>query len=280
MVATIIFLYIATTINFSLNWEFRHNAIVEVEAVFWIWRSSKMHISPEDIVLGGAPDVPGIGITVAVSTVIADSIMIWRCWMVWGRRWLVVLFPILCLISGFVCQIWVLVFRSYLHFEPPLESFESLLVAYLSCTLATTLWCTILIIICILSVTRGANDRLGDYHHIIEVLVESSALHSVALIIYIALEATHNAASDYFDTLAAITNGVAPTLLAGRVAAGRARPDDSWEGSIMSSLRFGAHPRADAETCSQVDSMVDNDLEAQSIQVDEPKEIVAEKTRI
>ncbi len=33
--------------------------------------------------------------------------------------------------------------------------------------------------------------------------------------------------------------GIAPTLLVGRVAAGHARPDDSWQGSIMSSLHFG-----------------------------------------
>ncbi len=48
----------------------------------------------------------------------------------------------------------------------------------------------------------------------------------------------------------------------------------------MSSLRFEAHLRAHAETCSQIDSMVDNNLEAQSIQVDEPEEIGAEKKRI
>ncbi len=121
----------------------------------------------------------------------------------------------------------------------------------------------------------------------------------MTLIIYIALVARQNTASDYFDTLAAITTvrtdplfpeyvyltkkkhvqGIAPTLLAGRVAAGHARPDDSWEGSIMSSLRFEAHP-ADVETCSQFDYMVDNDLEAQSIQLDEPEEISAEKKRI
>ncbi|KAK0497471.1 hypothetical protein EDD18DRAFT_1104859 [Armillaria luteobubalina] len=65
-------------------------------------------------------------------------------------------------------------------------------------------------------------------------------------------------ASDYFNTLAAITTGAAPTLLAGRVAAGHARPDDSWRGpSVISSLRFEAHPQADADTCSQEGSMVD-----------------------
>ncbi|PBK98879.1 hypothetical protein ARMGADRAFT_1123997 [Armillaria gallica] len=273
MVASIIFLYITSTINFFLNWEFRHDTTTGVEMVFTI--GGKKAVVTGFPAVG--PETPRIGITVVVSTVIADSIMIWRCWMVWGRRWLVVLIPILCLISGLVCQIWVIVFRPYSQIFPPgYLLYVSLLVIYISCILATTLWCTVLIVIRILTVIRGANDRRRDYRYIIEVLVESSALHSVTLIIYIALEARKNAASDYFDTLAAITTGVAPTLLAGRIAAGHARPDDAWEGSIMSSLRFEAHPRADAETYSQIDSMVDNDLEAQSIQVDEPEEISPE----
>ncbi|PBK98883.1 hypothetical protein ARMGADRAFT_1059233 [Armillaria gallica] len=278
MVASIISLYIATTINFSLNWESRHDVIVAFKIFFSVSGTGKIHAIYEELEVRTS-EVPGIDITVAVSTVIADSIMIWRCWIVWGRRWLVVLVPILCLISGFVCQIWVIVFRLYIPVVSRSDKlYKSLLVTYISCILATTLWCTILIVIRILTVTRGVNSRLGDYHHIIEVLVESSALHSVALIIYIALEASNNVASVYIDTLAAITMGVTPTVLAGRVAAGHARPDDSWEGGIISSLRFEAHPQADAETCSQFDSLVDNDLEALSIQVDEPEETRAEKS--
>ncbi len=51
-------------------------------------------------------------------------------------------------------------------------------------------------------------------------------------------------------------------LLIGRVAAGHARPDDSWEGSVMSSLRFGQ----DSEQLGSQDDAtqsvtVNNDLE-------------------
>ncbi|KAK0238397.1 hypothetical protein EDD85DRAFT_935786 [Armillaria nabsnona] len=279
MVAVIMLLYIATTINFFLNLTFFRYVFIEDTA-----RDDDVLVDEEVYVIklvfrmSRTSAGTGIGITAVMSTVIADSIMVCAILVAdldirfgiagWsgGGRWLVVLFPIFCLISGFGPDQLYHAFKFYV----------SLLVVYISCILATTLWCTILIVIRILIVTRGANDRLGDYHHIIEVLVESSALHSVTLIIYIALVASNITASDYFDALAAITTGVAPTLLAGRVAAGHARPDDSWEGSIISSLRFEAHPQADAETCSQVDSMVDNDLEAQSIQVDEPEEIGAE----
>ncbi|SJL17785.1 uncharacterized protein ARMOST_21347 [Armillaria ostoyae] len=218
------------------------------------------------------PDM-GIGITAVMSTVVADSAMIWRCWMVWGRRWLIVVCPILCLVTGFVFKI-LEISEAFLYGTER----EIFLVVYISCILATTLWCTVFIILRILIVIRaknGASSRLGAYRHAIEVLVESSALHSVTLIVFVALEARSDFASDYFNTLAAITTGVAPTLLAGRVAAGHARPDDSWRGSMISSLRFEAHPQADAETCSEEGSMVD--LEAQPEQVDKSKEIGAEK---
>ncbi len=82
------------------------------------------------------------------------------------------------------------------------------LIIYISCVIATTLWCTILIVLRILIVIRaqrGEGGSLGEYRHVIELLIESSALHSVTLIIYVALEGSSNWASDYFNTLAAIT---------------------------------------------------------------------------
>ncbi len=75
--------------------------------------------------------------------------------------------------------------------------------------------------------------------------------------------------------------GVAPTLLVGRVAAGQARPDETWEGSIISSLRFEAHPQAGSQTSSQesfmTDETLENDLEPQLERVDKSEEISTEK---
>ncbi|KAK0497475.1 hypothetical protein EDD18DRAFT_1104862 [Armillaria luteobubalina] len=139
------------------------------------------------------------------------------------------------------------------------------LVVYLSCILATTVWCTILFVLRIVTVIRaqnGMDTKLGDYRRVIEVLVESSALHSVTLIIFVALKANGSFSSGHFDILAVMTTGIP----LGRVAAGHARPDDSWEGSIISSLGF----EVNAETYSQVSFISDDDLEAQSIQLDEP----------
>ncbi|KAK0224760.1 hypothetical protein EDD85DRAFT_727483, partial [Armillaria nabsnona] len=69
---------------------------------------------------------------------------------------------------------------------------------------------------------------LNAYRHVIEVLVESSALYSISLILFVTFYVCHDVIFYYFVCLLVITRGIAPTLLAGRVAAGHARPDESW----------------------------------------------------
>ncbi|PBK63217.1 hypothetical protein ARMSODRAFT_546589 [Armillaria solidipes] len=142
---------------------------------------------------------------------------------------------------------------------------DLLLILYLAFILATTLWCTLMIIFRILSVGRastGSGRPFRVYRHVIEILVESSALYAMFLLLEMVLVASQNTADYYMDDMAAFARGVAPTLLIGRVAAGQARPDDSWEGSVMSSLQFGR----DSEQMGSQDDVtqsvtVDHDLE-------------------
>ncbi len=79
---------------------------------------------------------------------------------------------------------------------------------YTAFVLATTLWCTLLIIYRILTVARvqhGAGGQWRVYHHCIEVLIESSALYSICLIAYLALFICENLGNYYLDVIAAIT---------------------------------------------------------------------------
>ncbi|KAK0185160.1 hypothetical protein F5146DRAFT_1228100 [Armillaria mellea] len=124
------------------------------------------------------------------------------------------------------------------HYAPP----DGYIVGYVLCSsfaLASTLWCTLLIIYRI--VTLVQSDRLGAYRRVIEILVESSALYAISLILFVAFYARNDPTLYYFDVLSAITRGIAPTFLVGRVAAGHARPDDSWQGGITPSLHFATH---------------------------------------
>ncbi|PBK76322.1 hypothetical protein ARMSODRAFT_969061 [Armillaria solidipes] len=71
----------------------------------------------------------------------------------------------------------------------------------------------------------------------------------------------------YSDVVAGIARGIAPIFLFECIAAGHARPNEVWEGSVISSLRFGSHSSDQTQSDSEGDIMTsviaDNDLEAQ-----------------
>ncbi|KAK0447375.1 uncharacterized protein EV420DRAFT_1713622 [Desarmillaria tabescens] len=156
-----------------------------------------------------------INITACISTFIADSSLIWRCWIVWGRQWLVVIVPALCTILGTVFKgLWT--YHSCLDSTNDMET----------------------------STFDGSGHGAGirSYRGVIEALIESAVLYSAVLIIDIVFVARDILSGGYVDILTAAIRGIAPTLLVGRVAAGHARPDDSWQESsthTVSSLNFG-----------------------------------------
>ncbi|KAK0216473.1 hypothetical protein EDD85DRAFT_870584 [Armillaria nabsnona] len=248
IVFVIILLYIFTTVNFSVNWSNISSRFVENGQSFWTKYSAA---SDHTIII-----TVGEGIIAALCTILADSTIIWRCWIVWGRRWLSILPAVLLLISATVLKL----IASYELYVASNE-YTRYFTPYSSCVLATTLWCTLLIIYRIVTVARagnGAGGGLRAYRHVLEVLIESSALYSISLILCTAFFARNVDAIIYFDALAGIAREIAPTLLVGRVAAGHARPNDSWQGSVISgSLRFGSHV-GDQSSLSDL-----NDLEAQ-----------------
>ncbi|SJL13555.1 uncharacterized protein ARMOST_16999 [Armillaria ostoyae] len=211
----------------------------------------------------------GLGTMGLICTILADSAMIWCCWMVWGQHYLIIVLPSLCLVSGVVFKIIVMhqMFLDGTDFGTDTD-LRHVSMLYATFSLVTTIWCTLLIIYHILANSR-AGGRLGAYHHVIEVLVESSALYSVSLIIYMACFASNAWGLNYSDTTALIARGIAPTLLVGRVTAGHTQPDDSWNGSIMSSLHFGQDQSQTSTQDSMFSINLNDDPEAQVEQTDE-----------
>ncbi|KAK0222585.1 hypothetical protein EDD85DRAFT_960217 [Armillaria nabsnona] len=251
MIIIILLLYIFTTIDCGAIVTLTHSMFVNnaqsivTEYLFsYSPRQSKRMV--EDI-------------TSIICSVLAEATMIWRCWTVWGQHCLPILLPILLLICATVLKI-ITTYEAYItgianaHY----------LIIYSSSILATTLWCTVLIIYRIVTVAQAGSGALRAYRHVIEVFIESSALYSITLIIYIGLYSREDWTENYIVEFATIARGIAPTLLVGRVAAGHARPDDSWEGSVISgSIHFGTDSVGQD---SQLGSMMSDDLEAQAAQ--------------
>ncbi|KAK0459019.1 uncharacterized protein EV420DRAFT_1541880 [Desarmillaria tabescens] len=226
MVAFITLLYTLITIDFGASWSHIHSAFIESGQSFWAAYSNLYDIQAS---------YWETCITASISTILADLYMIRCCWMVWGRRWLVILLPIISLTSAIASKIMVV----YYDYADGFVGIFPML--YISFSLVTTLSCTLLIIYRIITVTgvrRGAEGRLRVYHCFIEVLVESSALYSITLILFLAFTIRGNLEANYLDIVASIAKGVAPTLLLGRVVAGHTRPNDDHDESTVSTLQF------------------------------------------
>ncbi|KAK0220010.1 hypothetical protein IW262DRAFT_1461174 [Armillaria fumosa] len=258
MIVVIILLHALITMNFAANWTFLHSAFINNGYNFW---TVYLKFNGLNQVFFWETGIPA-----SISTILADSYIIWCCWMVWGRRWLVVLLPILSLVSAIVSRIME-VYVNYVN--PPAEG---LLMLYISFNLVTTLSCTLLIIyriVTIVGVIRRAEGRPRIYHRFIEVLVESSALYSISLILDLAFTIRGSFASSYYlDSIVGIAKGIAPTLLVGRITAGhRARPEDSWQGSVIASASIRSweeeHNRTSSPDNRLASLVLDTDLEAQ-----------------
>ncbi|KAK0496102.1 hypothetical protein EDD18DRAFT_1353723 [Armillaria luteobubalina] len=270
----IILLHALITMSFAANWQYLYSAFIDNGSNFWT----------VFLKLTGAKEavIWETGVPAFISTILADLYLTWCCWIVWGRRCHVVLLPILSLVSATVSKI-VEMYRRYIN-APAI----GLDMFYISFTLATTLSCTLLIIYRIVTIVRvghRAGVRLRVYRHFIEVFIEPSALYSVSLILYLAFTICDSFALYYLDAIAAITKGVAPTLLIGRIAAGHTRPQDESNGNAtntMSSLHFQVASEGVGTTSFQgsiAESVaLEADIEAQHEQYEEVMIVAVERT--
>ncbi|KAJ6559677.1 hypothetical protein B0H19DRAFT_1260380 [Mycena capillaripes] len=161
-------------------------------------------------------------IALTINTMIADFVLIWRCWTMWNRNWKIITLPLTCTLVGAV---------AFVH--DPLSSPTTYIDfgnAYFGLILATTTSATFLIIFRIYKMSEKSTRKSMKYGRVIEMVVESAALYLVALVVYIPLSIHGSANVAYPQALVAQLTGVAPTLLVARVAFGLSRPNTTWQG--------------------------------------------------
>ncbi|KAG7439903.1 uncharacterized protein BT62DRAFT_924418 [Guyanagaster necrorhizus] len=201
----IVLLYILATIGFGFDWAFLRPA--ELSGPWWI-----------------AYQLVD-GITGGFSTFLVDITIVWRCWVIWDRQWRIVIFPTVCAVAGSVAKV-IQLYSILLDTTEDITDTGGVVsqidftVMYISLTLATTLMCTALIVYRILRVSG-----VHVYFDILEVLVESSAIYSLSLVVYLALVIRDSDDCFYADIIVAYIKGIAPTLLVARVASKPHRGD-------------------------------------------------------
>ncbi|KAF8919592.1 hypothetical protein CPB85DRAFT_815697 [Mucidula mucida] len=214
-----------------------------------------------------------VGATCTVANIIlADITNIWRCWILYGQRWVVTLLPSMTLMGSIATWIYF----QYINYAviPDLNSGDSganlylrSALAYTSLIIATNTITTGLIIFRIISVT--GTKKVRTYRGIIEIFVESAFMYAVIYIIYIAVlvQAFHSTNVDqtpiYVIDVANVITVIAPTLIIARSVSGEGKPDDSWASTSLPHMRSGrrnisqsirfAKPRDTAQTTTTDD---------------------------
>ncbi|PBK62539.1 hypothetical protein ARMSODRAFT_1024740 [Armillaria solidipes] len=257
----IVVLYLLATIGFSFDWAFLRRAFIgHGDNFYTVFQAAELS-SPWWIAYQLVD-----GITGGIGTFLVDITMVWRCWVIWDRQWRIVTLPAVCAFAGTVAKIIQL--RSDLldmtedvgdtsGFSSQVAFFS---VMYISLTLATTLLCTALIVYRILRVSG-----VRSYFGILEVLLESSAIYSLSLIVYLAFVFRDSDDCFYADTIMMYIKGMAPTLLVTRVASKFHRGDALGEGNDRD--HHEAYPDPEAATiticrCRNIDE--DGELKCKS----------------
>ncbi|KAK0244827.1 hypothetical protein EDD85DRAFT_785194 [Armillaria nabsnona] len=211
----IIALYVLSTITFGIGWAFKRRTFIQYGDNYYHVYTALVDDSPWWRVNYLAGSING-----GVSTLLVDITIIWRCWTLWDHQWRVIFIPIICVVGSTAAKVMqmfsdICTLTDNISKNAQFATDIDWSLIYIVLILATTLLCTFLIIY---PIFRHAPE-ISASCKIVEILIESSAMYSLSLIIYVALVSKNLEAGYYADIIAAYVRAIAPTLLVGRVSA-------------------------------------------------------------
>ncbi|PIL23344.1 hypothetical protein GSI_14655 [Ganoderma sinense ZZ0214-1] len=169
----------------------------------------------------------GADIFLSLCDLLGDYILIYRCWVLWGRNYWIVVLPSLCAVAGFACIMQVVHYVVTLDPTsptPPKPMLPLTLAGY-SLPLCTNLMATTLIIARIWWLSRGTvgegfRSARTISRSAIATIVESGALYLAVQLAYVVLLALEIPVDAIIAVMACQIYGIAPTLILIRVMLG------------------------------------------------------------
>ncbi|KAH7930154.1 hypothetical protein BV22DRAFT_1028657 [Leucogyrophana mollusca] len=166
---------------------------------------------------------------ISLTDLIGDLILLYRCWMVWGKNYYVIILPFFTAIAGFACimevfhDVLILVSEGSAAGTPPADLVPLGIAGYVL-PLATNVVVTGLIAYRIWDSSRDINYNLiggtGAARRALTLIIESGALYLVVQLIFVVLFAMANPAEAIMGVIAVQIYGIAPTLIIIRVSLG------------------------------------------------------------
>ncbi|KAI9465744.1 hypothetical protein BJY52DRAFT_1209223 [Lactarius psammicola] len=188
-----------------------------------------------------------------INSVLGDSIVIWRAWVVWGRRLSVVITPLVLLFGVAFSSFGMAVAQSRVLTDPSyLTAFKNLMIALPSLTLATNVTATGLILwrVCALHLSLRKVERHGatvghgavQLHRLLKILIESGGLYCLTWLLLLCFVLTGSPASHVFLSIIGQLTGIYPTLIIVLVSIDLTQ--DRIQGPVYeSAIRFDRNPQ-------------------------------------
>ncbi|KAI0280213.1 hypothetical protein BGY98DRAFT_350386 [Russula aff. rugulosa BPL654] len=188
-----------------------------------------------------------------INTILGDSIVIWRAYVVWGRRLSVVIVPIVLLVGVGFSSFAGAFAHSRAFYEPKYATaFEKTMIALPSLTLATNVVATCLVLSRIFALhimVRRAErlDRLSSligqggtrYRRLLKMLIESGGMYCLTWLILLCLIITGSMAEHVFLAIIGQLTGIYPTLIIVLVSLNLAQDRDT-QGPVDTGLKFSS----------------------------------------
>ncbi|KDQ17240.1 hypothetical protein BOTBODRAFT_53385 [Botryobasidium botryosum FD-172 SS1] len=168
---------------------------------------------------------------------IGDSVVIYRCYVIWGSKKRVIIFPALCLLGSFATAIYAVV--GFNEIPPGDSAFVSRISAFYRSTFTLSFvvnfTCTALIAYRITRTARSAGPQPDGvdvdprpYYSTLAAIVESAAIYTVSMAIYIGLYFSQLNAQYTLYLVNTQIIGIVPTLILVRIGLTQTRSSD-WD---------------------------------------------------
>ncbi|KAG2066747.1 hypothetical protein BDR04DRAFT_1081473 [Suillus decipiens] len=177
------------------------------------------------------PVLMGANLMISVVDVIGDLLLLYRCWLVWGKNFYVIILPLLTALAGFGCILPIPSLLLSINPTSPVPPIEivPLTIAGYALPLCTNIMVTVLIAGRLWHISRipivDENGKpvilkiaAGDRPMML--IIESGALYMVTQLIFVVLVAIRNPAEAVLSLAGTQIYGIASTLIIIRVGLG------------------------------------------------------------
>ncbi|KAK0210000.1 hypothetical protein DFS33DRAFT_1289784 [Desarmillaria ectypa] len=238
MGVVIVVMYLIATLHLALRWCYVRGAFIS-------------HGQTDETAFDYLFDAPkwmlASSVTFVMNTTIADFVVVWRCWNVWGRRWIVAAIPSLCNVVG-------IVFAGFSLYQqattpPPGSAWSAAqidwLLPYFCISVTVTVGCTTLIVFKIWNahretdrLTQLKSHRAYKFSRVICTLVESAAMYAISMTVTLAFYKQGGLSANFPICITSTITGLAPTLIVARVTCGGTKPLTTYQEPPRSILEF------------------------------------------